>query len=172
MRAFKIYENPRGQKSCQGRIGYRGPVSPPGKNAPRVKLDLTADEVLVLPPTLSPVYHPYSDAPPNGVAITSYSYVEAFGEKIRALGERTRPRDLYDVINLYRNDEARPAQAVLLDVLIQKCEFKGIDLPNMDSIRPHLDDLAGSWADMLEHQLPVLPPLLHSSRNFYTYCTL
>jgi predicted nucleotidyltransferase component of viral defense system len=159
MRAFKIYENPRGQKSCQGRIAYRGPVSPPGKNAPRIKLDLTADEVLVLPPAVSPVYHPYSDAPSNGIAVTSYSYEEAFGEKIRALGERTRPRDLYDVINLYRNDEARPDHAVLLDVLMQKCDFKGIDLPNMDSIRPHRDDLAGSWNNMLEHQLPVLPPL-------------
>jgi len=90
MRVFKVYENPRGQKACQGRIGYRGPVSPPGKNAPRIKLDLTADEVLVLPPAVSTVYHPYSDVPPGGMPITSYSYEEAFGEKIRALGERTQ----------------------------------------------------------------------------------
>src|SRR5450755_1733882 len=26
--AFDIYENPRGRRSCQGKVGYRGPVSP------------------------------------------------------------------------------------------------------------------------------------------------
>lgn len=26
--SFDIYENPRGRVSCQGKIGYRGPVSP------------------------------------------------------------------------------------------------------------------------------------------------
>jgi len=174
MRGFKLYKNPRGEKSCQGKIGYRGPVSPPGKNAPRIKLDLTADEILVLPPATSPVYHPYSDAPSDGITISSYSYEEAFGEKIRALGERTRPRDLYDVVNLYRNDDARPAQAVLLDVLTKKCDFKGIGLPTMESIEPHFADLAGSWADMLEHQLPVLPPLksfLEALPEFFDWLT-
>ncbi len=29
--------------------------------------------------------------------IQCYSYIEVFAEKIRALSERTRPRDLYDV---------------------------------------------------------------------------
>ena len=40
----------------------------------------------------------------------AYDYVEAFAEKFRALAERTRPRDLYDVVNLYRNTDARPEQ--------------------------------------------------------------
>lgn len=38
----------------------------------------------------------------------AYDYVEAFAEKFRALAERTRPRDLYDVVNLYRNTDADP----------------------------------------------------------------
>ena len=46
----------------------------------------------------------------------NYAYEEAFGEKLRALGERTRPRDLYDVVNLYRHTDTRPTAAVLLDV--------------------------------------------------------
>ena len=41
-RRFDVYENPRGQSSCQARVGYRGPVSPRGRNAPRIKFDLTA----------------------------------------------------------------------------------------------------------------------------------
>lgn len=108
MLLFDVYENPRGTTSCQGKVGYRGPVSPKGKNAPRIKLDLSTDEVIVQQPVISSIYHPYSDAPATGIHIRSYSYEETFGEKIRALAERTRPRDLYDVINLFRNDDARP----------------------------------------------------------------
>lgn len=154
---FDIHENPRGRVSCQGKIGYQGPVSPKGKNIPRIKLDLTADERLVLAPAYAPVFHPYSDAPDDGINVLAYAYEEAFGEKVRALAERTRPRDLYDVINLFRNDEARPAPAVLLDVIRQKCEFKGIGLPTMSELEPHRVDLEGGWATMLAHQLPALP---------------
>jgi hypothetical protein len=44
---FEIYRNPRGNLACQGKISYRGPVSPT-RPLPRIKLDLTADERVVL----------------------------------------------------------------------------------------------------------------------------
>ena len=156
---FKIFANPRGNPSCQGRLSYRGPVSPSSGGLPWVKLDLTADERLVLAPVRVPIFHPYSDAPDGGIEVLAYAYEEAFGEKVRALAERTRPRDLYDVINLYRNTEARPSPAVLLDVLRQKCEFKGIVVPQAGDLDGHRGDLEGSWANMLAHQLPDLPPV-------------
>ena len=157
-RRFDVYENPRGRRSCQARVGYRGPVSPRGRNVPRIKFDLTADKWVVLPPVQSDVFHPYSDEPEGGIVIRSYAYEEAFGEKVRALAERARPRDLYDVINLFRNDEARPAAAVLLDVLGQKCAFKGIGVPVFAGLEPQRALLEGNWDQMLAHQLPVLPP--------------
>jgi Nucleotidyl transferase AbiEii toxin, Type IV TA system len=46
---FDIYTNPRGRLSCQGKVAYRGPVSPTSGGWPKIKLDLTADEKLVLP---------------------------------------------------------------------------------------------------------------------------
>lgn len=157
---FDVYSNPRGNPSCQGKIPYRGPIAPRGKNIPNIKLDLTADEHLALAPVQLPIYHPYSDVPKDGIHVTTYAYEEAFGEKVRALAERTRPRDLYDVVNLYRNEEARPAPAVLLDVLRQKCEFKGIAVPgDIAALEPHRADLEGAWGHMLGHQLPALPPV-------------
>jgi len=159
MQDFEIFKNPRGNPSCQAKVAYRGPISPPGKNAPRIKLDLTADELIVLPPVVASVFHPYSDTPKAGIEILAYAYEEAFGEKVRALGERTRPRDLYDVINLYRNASARPAAAVLLDVLRQKCGFKSIAVPRFADLEPHRADLAAGWENMLAHQLPALLPL-------------
>jgi predicted nucleotidyltransferase component of viral defense system/DNA-directed RNA polymerase subunit RPC12/RpoP len=156
---FEIYDNPRGGKSCQGKIGYQGPVSPRGKSMPRIKLDLTADERVVLPPVSSPVFHPYSDVPEESIAVSSYAYEEAFAEKVRALAERARPRDLYDVVNLFRNAAARPAAALLLDVLRQKCDFKGIPIPDLTDLEPHRPTLEGGWSTMLAHQLPSLPPI-------------
>lgn len=153
---FDLYTNPRGSISCQGRISYRGPVSP--RDPPRIKLDLTADECLALPPGRTRVYHPYSDEPQDGIEALAYAYEEVFGEKVRALAERTRPRDLYDVINLFRNTEALPAAAVLHDVLARKCEFKGIAVPVLSDLEPHRAELEGLWANMLAHQLPSLPP--------------
>ena len=84
---FDIYKNPRGRVSCQGRTGYRGPVSPTSGGWPKIKLDLTADEKLVLAAVRREVFHPYSDRPEDGLWINCYAYEEAFGEKIRALGE-------------------------------------------------------------------------------------
>jgi len=156
---FEVFENPRGNLSCQGKISYRGPVSPRGNNMPRIKLDLTADEVVVLPAAQTPIFHPYSDAPESSIMVQSYAYEEAFGEKIRALAERTRPRDLYDVINLFRNADARPSASVLLDVLAQKCAFKNISVPTLNDLDPHKPDLEGAWGAMLAHQLPALPPV-------------
>jgi predicted nucleotidyltransferase component of viral defense system len=157
--SFDIYENPRGRLSCQAKIAYRGPVSPTSGGWPKVKLDLTADERLVLPAVRREVFHPYTDRPEDGLWANCYAYEEAFGEKLRALGERTRPRDLYDVVNLYRHTDGRPTAAVLRGVLQQKCAYKAIPVPTFEALVSHRADLEVMWADMLGHQLPVLPPL-------------
>jgi len=160
LQAFDIYQTPRGNLSCQGKLSYAGPLAPPRSGGlPRVKLDLTADEHIVLSPVRTAIYHPYSDAPEDGIHVLSYAYEEAFAEKVRALAERARPRDLYDVINLFRYEDARPAAAVLLDVLRQKCQFKGLEVPQWEQLSPRRGELSGPWESMLGHQLPSLPPL-------------
>lgn len=156
---FEIYDNPRGNPNCLGKLSYRGPISPSSGGLPRIKLDLTADERLVLPPVHLSVFHSYTDAPDGGIEVQAYAYEEAFGEKVRALAERARPRDLYDVVNLYRNTDARPAASIVRDVLNQKCEFKGIPLPNADALEEHRTMLESGWERMLAHQLPALPPV-------------
>lgn len=157
-----IYTNPRGMISCQGKIGYRGPVSPTAASGgwPKIKLDLTTDERMVLPPVRREVFHPYSDRPEEGIGANCYAYEEAFGEKLRALGERTRPRDLYDVVNLYRHENSRPSPSVLRDVLERKCAYKGIAIPTLESLAAYRSDLESMWENMLGHQLPVLPSLV------------
>lgn len=159
LQEFDIFENPRGTVSCQGKLSYRGPIAPRSGGLPRIKLDLTPDELLVLRPTDRTIFHDYSDAPPEGIAVRCYAYEEAFAEKVRALGHRARPRDLYDVINLYRNTEARPQPSVLQDVLQQKCAHRGLPVPTLGGIEMRRGVLEGSWKAMLDHQLQTLPPV-------------
>jgi predicted nucleotidyltransferase component of viral defense system len=156
---FEIYENSRGNTSSQGRVGYRGPMQRRG-DAPRIKLDLTDDEILVLEPVMHEVHHPFSDRPQEGIYVLCYGFEELFAEKIRALAERERPRDLYDVVHLYRREGINPDRALILDTLSRKCQFKAIDVPTMEILtnQPEREDLEADWEHMLAHQLPVLPP--------------
>lgn len=158
-RRFEIFDNKRGGRCCEGRHGYRGPIAPRGGALPRLKLDLTADEILVLPTVIRPVSHVYSDAPAEGITARCYAFEEVFGEKIRALGERSRPRDLYDVINLFRNGEFHAAAAVIRDVVQQKCTFKNIGFPRFEALAVFREELVAEWGNMLGHQLPALPPV-------------
>jgi len=155
---FDVYKNNRGGMSAQGRIGYRGPMQP-GGDLPRIKLDLTLDEILVLDPTIRNVHHPYSDCPDDGIQSKCYCFEEVFAEKIRALAERERPRDLYDVVHLYRHDELTSNQTVILRTLEKKCTFKEISVPTMETFRnrPEREELEVEWENMLAHQLPALP---------------
>ncbi len=156
---FEIYENPRGKNSAQGRVGYRGPMQRRG-DTPRIKLDLTDDEILVLEPVMREVHHPYSDRPAEGIHVRSYGFEEVFAEKLRALVERERPRDLYDVVHLYRREGINPDRALIMSTLFAKCQFKGIAVPTIEVLtnQPERIDLEADWEHMLAHQLPVLPP--------------
>jgi len=156
---FDVNQNPRGGISVEGRVAFRGPMGM-GGDLPRVRLDLTADEVLVLEPVMRKVHHPYSDNPTEGIEVLCYAFEEVFAEKTRALKERLRPRDLYDVVHLYRHDTFRPERNIVITTLTKKCEFKGISVPTVQEFTEHLGrtELESEWANMLRHQLPALPP--------------
>ena len=65
---FDVFENNRGGLSAEGRLSYRGPMRRRGDPA-RIKLDLTADEILVLDPIEREIHHPYSDRLVSGFVI-------------------------------------------------------------------------------------------------------
>lgn len=76
----------------------------PRKSLPRVKFDLTQDELIADIPLRRDLHHDYSDAFNPAPRILCYCLNEIFAEKIRALYERNgRARDVYDVVNISRN---------------------------------------------------------------------
>lgn len=148
-------------RSAEMRVYYRGPRNAPGPA--RIKFDLTKDEVVVCPPVLRPINHDYPDALPVPGQVRCYSFEEVFAEKLRAMGERARPRDLYDIVNLFRRRDFRQHGGLVLDVLRQKCETKGVPVPSPEDIRssPMFEELEREWGNMLAHQLRALPEFDH-----------
>ena len=69
MQDFDFFENPRGSVSGQGKLSYRGPIAPRSGGLPRIKLDLTPDELLVLPSAKRTIFHDYSDAPTEEITV-------------------------------------------------------------------------------------------------------
>lgn len=147
--------------SLEVRIYYRGPRNAP--SAASIRLDLTRDEQVARPPVMRPIQHLYPDQLPQPGIVRCYSLEEVYGEKIRAMGERGRPRDLYDIVFLLDYPGLAAHPELISETLIAKCESKGVPVPTLDLLEksPHRAELESEWVNMLGHQLPVLPPLDH-----------
>jgi predicted nucleotidyltransferase component of viral defense system len=156
--SFRRTRNKRHHETTTGAIEFSTPLL--RGSAPKIKIDLTSDEVVVLPTEFRDVYAPYSDSPQPATQIRSYSLVELMAEKTRALQQRCRPRDLYDVIHTYRHRDLLGRASDVHRSLAEKCAHVGIEVPTLDSIQHdrNIDQLKREWQQMLEHQLPKLPP--------------
>ena len=163
---FKINEKENGTKSGQGKIHFNGPLQRK-RGFASIKLDLTNDEAVVLNPSKRKVHHPYSDNPDSHIFATCYAFEEVVAEKIRALAQRARPRDLYDVIHFFRDRQIIENPTLVYNVLGKKCAFKNIPVPTYKIMETHeyIDELKAEWENMLAHQLPSLPPIEHFWRD-------
>ena len=153
-------QNKQGDRTFEARIGYRGPMADP--SVPRVRFDLTRQEPLLDGVERRGVFHAYPDSLPEGMSVGTYSIEELFAEKLRALTERTRPRDLYDVAFMLENR----FDALNLDrsreLFRQKCGVKKLSVPGSAALLALIrgaEELRSEWSNMLAHQLPELPPL-------------
>ena len=147
-------------KTLRGKLGYVGPLEQRGSFT-RIKLDLTQNEFLVLPPYKSKIFHPYGDKKDFLYETQTYSYQEIFAEKIRALFERARPRDLYDVVNLYERMKDYLVDRVVLKRIVQKkLAFRKLPSLSQGSLisQSQEQELIQDWSSMLAHQLGHLEP--------------
>jgi predicted nucleotidyltransferase component of viral defense system len=155
--SFKQRRNRRGKATTEGKLAFRGPRNPP--SLPKVKLDLTSDEVVPTTPVDRPITHPYSDGT-GWSTVRCYSIVDLLAEKLRALAERCRPRDLYDIVHLHRHADLVSRASEVAASLNQKCTHAGIDVPTHATVQasPFRNEVETEWSNMLAHQLPHLPP--------------
>ena len=144
-----------GEEAFEGKVEYRGPVVRRG-SLPRIKLDITFYEVLVLPPEKRPLFHPYSDD--CRAVIIAYLLEEVIAEKMRTLLSRPWARHVYDLWQLLRRDEQLDAEKIISTFHI-KCQYKSFVFKGVgDLIRPLYDEgLERSWQPSLGRQVRDLP---------------
>ena len=115
---------------------------------------------MVRPTVLRAIDHQYPDALPPPATVRCYGFEEVFAEKLRAMGQRSRPRDLYDIVNLFRRGDFLPHWELVNSVYREKCHSKGLEAYDFGSLEdsPYRVELESEWSNMLAHQLPALPP--------------
>lgn len=153
--------NRRGEKTFEARATFIGPLQPPRAARPRIRFDLTRDELIARAPETRAVFHGYSDDPGSGLEVQCYSLAEVLAEKVRALYERSgRARDVYDVVNVGRNLRSELVPTVIAEIAAEKFQFKGLGRPSTEMILGRIDAavLETDWVNALRHQLSVLPP--------------
>lgn len=154
---IEIFENTHSRRVSQIRLYYKGPISPSSpQQAPRIKLDLTSGELLTAPPVISTIYHPYTDEALLTPQTLCYSFSEIFAEKLRALVERCRPRDIYDII--YCFEDRRTNLQEVATMFRQKCLAKNIKAPSSCTLEKQIAAAEPFWAEQLAHQIPDLRP--------------
>jgi uncharacterized protein len=139
------------------RILNRGSASPV-----KIDLDLTGphQEDVLLPVRERPVFHPYSDG--LSLSVTSYALEEIMAEKIRSLFQRSRSRDLYDIVQLAERVEREDVKTILH----RKCNAKGIvvDTDVLAGKRVHFKAL---WQVSLSHQMSHVPDFDESFKKMF-----
>jgi len=153
--------NLQGGTTYEGKISYRGPLANPTPTPPRVLFDITHHEPLQEEPEERNILHPYPDQIPDS-SILVYSFHELLAEKARALYERTRPRDLYDVVFLLDNRGDTLDLEQVRELFKLKCAAKSFAAPDVGEIVRKIQtdvELRTEWSNMLAHQLPALPDL-------------
>lgn len=156
----KPRQNKQGELTFEGRIAYRGPLAYPGH--PKIRFDLTRHEAILSTPIEREILHPYPDGLPAAVRVLTYAFEELVAEKTRALAERSRPRDLYDVVHLLENAPADLDYAAVRRLFREKCAHKRLTAPSATALTNLVgvdQELRSEWSNMLAHQLPALPDL-------------
>jgi predicted nucleotidyltransferase component of viral defense system len=157
---FKVRPKESAGISVEGQIHYNGPLRRK-QGVASIKLDLTNDEIIVVKSEEKRIHHPYTDEPADGLWTHCYAFEEVVAEKIRALAQRARPRDVYDVVHFFRNRAMIKNPQLVYNVLVKKCSFKKIAIPTFETIEKHekINELEQQWSNMLAHQLTNLPTL-------------
>ncbi len=160
---FRTLRDVPGEEAHQGRVEYTGPRGRLGGSQPRIRLDLTIYEKLVLPSENRTVHHPYSDASDLGIVVPVYTLEEMLAEKLRAMLRRARARDLYDVWQLFTRCAGMLDLERARHALAEKARYKGFTFNSMaDFITPeNRQTWARSWEPTLYRQVSVLPEYDH-----------
>ncbi|HEY3349003.1 MAG TPA: nucleotidyl transferase AbiEii/AbiGii toxin family protein [Thermoanaerobaculia bacterium] len=166
--------HPGGQESFKARVQL------PWQREPlcSIKIEITADEPVILPALRRPLLHGYDDGLRADVLV--YVLEEIVAEKLRALLQsevrrlkrgwtRPRARDFYDLWRILGDLHKEIDSTVIPAVLRQKCGVRGVSFTSADDFFPEglLAEVNAAWAQSLAplvSHLPLLPKVLSELR--------
>ena len=145
---------------------------PPSRWQTAIKIDMSFSEKLLTPVEFKPIFHNYSDSKEISQIVPVYSLEEIISEKLRALIQRNRPRDIYDIWNLSEYFQEND-YSIIKELLFRKAADKNIiitnadDFVNADKNRKNKRAWDRSLADHLPvHKLPDFDKVSRSVREF------
>jgi len=146
---FKLkskYQNP---EYLQLKIQYHALL---GKNW--IKVDVTKEKVIETPAekTMKKMYPDYP-----GFNVNVMQLEEIFAEKLRALLERKKSRDYYDI---WRMLSLKYDQGRVRKLFLEKCKIKGIEIEEENIFPENLEDILRSyWEKELSRLVYPIPDL-------------
>ncbi len=131
---------------------------PPDRWLTKIKLEISTDELCLLPPACQQVHHPYSDTLISSETIPCYVIDEIIAEKLRSLVQRsyTAPRDFYDIFHLTHDFTSKDWQ-VVKPVFIEKMNHKGFQYtgPHQLINETSLKTVRKAWHSSIAHQINI-----------------
>lgn len=137
---------------AQLKIQFIGPFN----HENTIKIDLTFNEIIVLPPEKKCIISEYSDKEKH--FLQSYPLEEILAEKIRSILERGKTRDYYDVWKILKFHSQKINKIKIKDVLTKKCLFKNL-ICNKTLLfeADKIAEVRKYWEKGLAHQINNLP---------------
>ncbi len=148
-----------GEEAYRARVEYQGPLGRLGGTQPRITLDATLYEIVVLPLAQRQLHHSFSDKDLCQAVIAVYPLEEMIAEKMRALLRRRYARDVYDLWYLFKHHAHEMDLRAARRALDEKCRHKGYTYSHADDFlsSAHRADLERTWMASLEYQTRELP---------------
>lgn len=133
-------------KALDGRVYFRG-FAGDSSLAMRIKFDVSDYEKIILPVQWHQTNHEYSDVDNCRVQVQAYSLEEVLAEKLRSWIQRTRSRDLFDVVKIIQSKAVPISKNNILSTFFKKTLFKGVPIAAREELlyEPKFASIEASW---------------------------
>lgn len=129
---------------------------PPNRWHTKIKLEISTDEIVILPIANRSIIHLYSDKLTGSETSDCYNLTEVISEKLRALKQRsyTAPRDFYDLYYLTQNFTNENWKEVI-PVFLEKMKHKKLEYTSPGDLinERKLMNVKRVWESSVAHQI-------------------
>lgn len=132
------------------------PIPPINRWQTFIKLDISFSEQIFETPNNCEILHHYSDSHLVNEIIPTYSLLEIMAEKLRALIQRNRPRDIYDIWHIMNSSES-PNKKAIKELLLLKAKSKSIEIISVDQFvnNQKMQKNKRAWENSLILHMPI-----------------